>query len=199
MAEKVPTINLLPQSGDNFITQFFNWALTIGRLLIILTEMVALGTFIYRFSLDMQIVDLHDKIKAESFIVANFHDAETNFRDIQDRLVTIKRYSSVGGIATGILGDILKMGQGNVTFKDISITTQNVKIEAAAPTSATLATFVDTLKSHPNIASVSIDKVENNTTSAQIIVNITATLKKQAFAPQNQQSANTVNQAILNP
>ncbi len=198
MAEKVPTINLLPQSGNNFITQFFNWALTIGRLLIILTEMVALGTFIYRFSLDMQIVDLHDKIKAESFIVANFNTAETSFRDIQDRLATIKRYTSVGGTTTGIFADITSMGKGKVTFKDLSVTTQNAKIIVEAQTSSTLTQFVDELKSNPSIASVSIDKVENNTTSAQIIVSITATLKHAQFA-QQQQPGNTINQAILNP
>ena len=63
MAEQVPTINLLPNQGENLTTKFFNWALSIGRLLIILTEMVALATFLYRFGLDAQIVDLHDKIK----------------------------------------------------------------------------------------------------------------------------------------
>src|SRR5215469_2384590 len=102
MAEKNTTINLLPQENANILNQILDWALTIGRLLVILTEMVALGTFVYRFSLDMQIVDLHDKIKAESFIVANFQDAETTFLDIQDRLATIKQYNSVGNATTGV-------------------------------------------------------------------------------------------------
>jgi hypothetical protein len=199
MAEKTPTINLLPDSGDSFLTQFFNWALTIGRLLIILTEMVALGTFIYRFGLDMQIVDLHDKIKAESFIVANFKDAEATFRDIQERLATVKRYTSVGATTTSTFTDIAKMGEGKVTFKDLTITTNNAKIEVAAPSASSLTQFVDLLKNYPAVSSVSIDKVENNTTSAQIIVNISATLKQQAFAPTETQTNNTGGQATLNP
>jgi hypothetical protein len=188
MAEKVPTINLLPQNENSFITQFFNWALTIGRLLIILTEMVALGTFIYRFSLDMQIVDLHDKIKAESFIVANFKDQEAIFRDIQDRLVTAKRYDSVQNTTSGIFSDILKMGQGKITFKDLAVTTQNARIQVAAPSAPALSAFVDALKNDPSISSIAIDKVENNTTSAQVIVSITATLKQADFAPQQDAS-----------
>jgi hypothetical protein len=198
MAEKVSTINLLPNSGESFVTQFFNWALTIGRLLIILTEMVALGTFIYRFGLDMQIVDLHDKIKAESFIVANFKDAETTFRDVQDRLITIKRYTSVGATTTSIFTDIAKMGEGKVTFKDLNVSTQTVKIEAQAPNPASLSQFVDSLKNYPSVSSVSIDKVENNTTSDQIIIAISATLKQQAFAPQETQTNTTINQSVLN-
>src|SRR6185437_6475262 len=156
MAEKLQTINLLPNHDNGFLTQFFNWALTIGRLLIILTEMVALSTFIYRFSLDMQIVDLHDKIKAESFIVANFKDAEATFRDVQDRLATIKRYTSVGSKTTGIFIDIAKMGQGKVTFKDLNVTTQTAKIEVLGPSASVLSQFVDALKNYPTVSSVSI-------------------------------------------
>ena len=64
-------INLMPNRGDTVLIQFLNWALTIGRLLIILVETLALGTFLYRFSLDMQIVDLKDKIKVQrAFVTA---------------------------------------------------------------------------------------------------------------------------------
>jgi len=200
MAEKVPTINLLPDNGEGFLTQFFNWALTIGRLLIILTEMVALGTFIYRFSLDMQIVDLHDKIKAESFIVANFKDSEIKFRDVQDRLLTIKKYTLVGTTTSTVFADIVKMSEGKVTFKDLAVTTQNAKIEVEAPDASSLTQFVNNLKNYPSISSLSIDKVQNNTTSAQIIVTITATLKPAGFAPSmTQANGNIVNQSILNP
>jgi hypothetical protein len=161
--------------------------------------MVALGTFIYRFGLDMQIVDLHDKIKAESFIVANFKDAETTFRDVQDRLATIKRYTSVGATTTSIFTDIAKMGEGKVTFKDLNVTTSDAKIVVQGPSASSLSQFVDNLKNYPAISSVSIDKVENNTSRAQIIVSITATLKPQAFAPQQTQTNSIVNQPILNP
>ena len=191
MAEKVQTINLLPNSGNDLFTQILNWALTIGRLLIILTEMVALGTFIYRFSLDMQIVDFHDKIKAESFIVANFADAEKTFRDIQDRLATIKQYNAVGTTTIGIFTDIANRGQGQVTFKDLTVTTQDAKMEVSAASSQSLTQFVNSLKNDPAITDVSIDKVENDTSSAQVIVDITATLKTEPFLVPLQTDSNT--------
>jgi hypothetical protein len=198
MAEKIPTINLMPNGENTFVSQFFNWALTIGRLLIILTEMVALGTFIYRFGLDEQIVNLHDKIKAESSIVYGFKNAEITFRDIQDRLTTIKRYTLVGNTTTGIFTDITKMGQGKITFKDLMINTQNAKIVVFASNPLALTDFVNSLKKYPSVTSVSVDKVENDTTSAQIIVSITAGLKNVAFAPiQTKSNINSANQNIL--
>lgn len=200
MAEQVPTINLLPNQGESFTTKFFNWALSIGRLLIILTEMVALATFLYRFGLDAQIVDLHDKITEESYVVANFHTAETTFRDLQDRLAVIKRYGAIGQTTTGIFSQITQMGLGKVTFKDITVTTQSAKIEVESPSSSTLSQFVDSLKNDPSVTSVSIDKVQDNASEAQIIVDITATLTPVAFAQTEQTSGsqNNVNQSVIN-
>src|SRR5436309_794525 len=96
MAEKAifkpRVINLLPQGGDNFGSQFLAWALTVGRLLVIITETLALSVFIYRFSVDMQIIDLHDKIGISSQIVANFKKGEDTYRDLHQRITYAKQY-----------------------------------------------------------------------------------------------------------
>lgn len=198
MAEKVPTINLLPHNSESFMTQFFNWALSIGRLLIILTEIVALGTFIYRFSLDMETVDLQDKISSESFIVENFKSAEDTFRDIQSRIATVQHYAPIGNRTITIFNEITKIGQGKVTFKDLLVDTQSAQIEVQAPSASNLSTFVDQLKTNPDITSISVDKVENDASSAFITVVITATLKPAAFAQTEQQTSDSLNQTILN-
>jgi hypothetical protein len=198
MAEKTQTINLLPHDSESFMTQFFNWALSIGRLLIILTEIVALATFIYRFSLDQQLVNFHDKINSESFILDNFQSAETTFIDIQDRLTAVQRYSALGTRTEDVFTTITKMGQGKVTFKDLTVNTQTATIEVEAPSPSILSGFVNSLKSYPLVTSVSIDKVETSPSNAQITVLITAGLKPAQFAPQVQQQSDTSNQAILN-
>jgi hypothetical protein len=52
MAKDQISINLLDNKGKSFTEQFLDWALAIGRLLIIVTETVALAAFLYRFSID---------------------------------------------------------------------------------------------------------------------------------------------------
>lgn len=198
MAEKQQTINLLPHQTESLLNQFLDWALTIGRLLVILVEMVALGTFLFRFGLDMQIVNLHDKIKSESFIVDNFKDAEATFRDIQERLTTVKQYTAVGDTTTNTFTQIAKLGQDKVTFKDLTVSTTDAKIVVEAQSSAALSQFVNALKSNVSITAVSIDKVVNDTTDAQITVYISATFKKSAFAQSVDQQTNGTN-ATINP
>lgn len=198
MAEKLISINLLPRKSESFVNQFLNWVLTIGRLLIILTEMVALGTFLYRFTLDMQIVDLHDKINQSNAIAISFKESEKNFRDIQDRLATIKQYESVGKTTTSIFTDITKMGQGKVTFKSLLVATDNAKIEVQAPSVAALTQFTNALTNYPGITAVNVDRVETSPANAQVSVSITASLAPAAFAqPEDSNKKIIENQAIL--
>ncbi len=163
--------------------QFLNWALTIGRLLVILVETLALGTFLYRFSLDMQIQDLKDKIKTERLIVTSFKSEEDKFRDLQAKLDLIKKISGVSENNPKMLSDVIEMGKGYVTFRNVSISTKVIQIEAQASSVAPLRAFIESLKKYPPVASVSIDKVENKTSSVAIIVSINMNLK------QNDQSA----------
>lgn len=172
-----PSINLLPNKGEGFLNQFLNWAVNIGRLLIIITETVALATFLYRFDLDMKIVDLHDEIKQKSFIVKNFHTYEDSFRNLQERLALAKDYDRQASKNLKIFTDITDIGRGKVTFSNLSVSTETVRIEAYAPSATALSQFTSALKTHPSIASVSIDNVENSATNARIVVSITALMQ----------------------
>lgn len=183
MAKSMHNINLLPNRGDTLLMQFLNWALTIGRLLVILVETLALGTFLYRFSLDMQIQDLKDKIKSERLIVTSFKSEEDKFRDLQAKLDLIKKIGDVSENSPKMLSDVIEMGKGYVTFRNVSISTKVIQIEAQASAVAPLRAFIESLKKYPPVESVSIDKVENKTSSVAIIVSINMNLK------QNGQSA----------
>ncbi len=178
MANNVESINLLPGKGESVLTQFLNWALSIGRLLIIITETLALGTFLYRFSLDMKIVDLHDHIKKESIIVGQLKNPENKFRDLQERLSLAKTYDAKSLIMPQILNHIVDLGRGKVTFLNLTVSSELVKIEAQSPSPANISAFVETLKNSPQITSVSVDNVENKTSSAVVVVVITASIKK---------------------
>ncbi|MDE2025485.1 MAG: hypothetical protein KGJ07_03255, partial [Patescibacteria group bacterium] len=77
------TINLVRGRRPRVLDQFVGWALTIGRVVVILTELIALGAFLYRFGLDRQLVDLHDKIAQEQSIVDLLKQNENSYRNLQ--------------------------------------------------------------------------------------------------------------------
>lgn len=178
MAKSMHDINLLPSHGDTLLLQFLNWALTIGRLLIILVETLALVTFLYRFSLDMQIQDLKDKIKIQRSIVTSYKSQEDTFRNFQSRLVLLKKLNAQSENGPNVLNDIIQMGKGYITFRNVYVSNTIIRIETQAPTVAPLTAFVNSLKKYPPVASISIDKVENKTSSVAIIVGISVYLKQ---------------------
>src|SRR5438876_280408 len=174
MAKSMHQINLLPNTGDTMFVQFLNWALTVGRLLIILVETLALSVFLYRFSLDMQTQDLKDKIKIQRSIVQSFKSQEDIFRNLQLRLTLVKKYDAQSANSPNILSQIIDKGRGTITFRKIYISNEVIRIEAQAPNIAPLTEFVNFLKTYPQVTGVSIDKVENKTSSAVVIVGISA-------------------------
>ena len=181
MASETKSINLLPGKDGGFLTQFLNWSLTIGRLLIILVETLALGTFLYRFTLDMRIVDLHDQIKAQSSIVQNFAVQEEAFRNLQARLELAKTYGD-NNKTTLIFQDIVELGRDKITFRNLLVATDSIKVEAEAPNGSRLARFTEALSAHPDISEVSVDKVENKTSTAKVTVIISG---KISVAPES--------------
>ncbi len=180
MAEKTHKkriINLLPNRNDTLLNQFLSWSLSVGRLLVIITETLALSVFLYRFTLDMQIVDLHDKIKNESIIVNNFKDGEVIYRNLQSRLSSARQYDASDDHVVILLKDIIELGKNKITFNNISVTNDAVDIQAQAQSAGLLSLFTQALKNYPAIQGISINRVESKTSSSTIIVSITAQLK----------------------
>lgn len=178
MAKFSASINLLG-NRQGTLDLIIAWALTIGRVLVILVEIVALGAFLYRFSLDNQLQDLRTKIKQEQAIVIYQKDSENKYRNLQDRLAVVSSFSSSSNKDLKIFQDIVTFAPSGLTFKVIDLSEEKLQIEATVNTVSSLSSFIDNLKAYSPIDTVSLDKIENNTSNATIAVGITATFKKQ--------------------
>lgn len=178
MAKGIHNINLLPNKGDTMLNQFLSWALTVGRFLVIVTETLALSVFIYRFSLDMKIVDLHDKIKNKSIIVENFKTGEDIYRNLQARLASAKQYDTNRDDTLKILKDVIELGRNKITFNSINVTPDSIQIQAQAQSSGILSLFTQNLRNYPKVKDISITRVENKTSSGIINIGLTAFLKE---------------------
>ncbi len=177
MLQKRPdSINLLKRETP-FVDRFVGWALTIGRLLVIITEVVALSAFIYRFSLDRKLIDLHSKITQEQAIVNYLKNNEAQYRNLQGRLTLISTNSSLASQRLKIINDIVTLTPKGIAFNSLNLFEDRITIDANVNSISTLSDFVDALKNYPAIDTISIDKIENKPSSAMISINITADLK----------------------
>ena len=96
MPNKFGSINLVKSDKGETVERVINWLLSIGRILVIVTELVALGAFLWRFGLDQQLIDLHSKIKQKQAIVEAFKKNEEEYRNLQDRLSIAASFARAG-------------------------------------------------------------------------------------------------------
>ena len=176
MPKQDPSINLVKKKID-YVDEFIKWALSIGRLVVILTEAIALITFIYRFSLDRQLIDLHSKILQEQAIVESLSDQEAIYRNLQDRLALASEVSDQSQKRVKVFSDIQNNIPQGATFNNLSVFERGARINVAYRSVSEVSGFVDYLKNYESIESVSIDKIENKSSSASILVGITVLFK----------------------
>lgn len=177
MPKKFPSIDLIKDQKGDLLERVINWALSMGRILVIVTELIALGAFLWRFGLDQQLIDLHTQIKQKQAIVEAFRKNEDEYRNLQDRLAIAANYSSVGTQRLTIYKDILSLATPEITLNKISLSTDRIFVEINVTSVSALSSFVDSLKKYQATQSVSIDKIETKTSSAIIVVGISINLK----------------------
>ncbi|MFH1186871.1 MAG: hypothetical protein V1697_01710 [Candidatus Levyibacteriota bacterium] len=182
MPKKIPSVNLVKPRHADFFSNFINWALTIGRLVVIITELIALSAFLYRFSLDRQLIDLHSKIKQEQAIVSYLKDGEETYRNLQERLTVVATFSKLSEERVKLFNDILVFTPQGLSFSEFTLNNDRLRMATDVESVGSLSSFIESLKKYPKIESVSIDKIENRPALNTIKVTITAFIKKEKNA-----------------
>lgn len=157
------SINLV-KPKINILDELVKWALTFGRLLVIITEIVAFSSFVLRFSLDRTLVDLHDNIEKQQVIVVNLESREKIYRNLHERIEVAKTVSDQAGKNSKILNDIVNFTPSEITFNTFSIEGNKITIDTTVRSISALGSFVNSLRKYSDTSSVSIESINNSAT-----------------------------------
>lgn len=134
-----------------------------------------MSAFLYRFILDGQIIDLHDHIKAKQAIVASFQDIELPYRELQERLVQTYDVSQYVSFNTNLLSKITAAaGPNNVVLRVATVGKDTMHLEITTTNILNMKTFVQDLQKLPELKEISIDRIEDRTTSAELAAEISS-------------------------
>jgi hypothetical protein len=188
MVKKSVSINLIKTDKDQLTNQVVNWALTIGRVLIIVVEIIALSAFIYRFILDNQLRDINSKIKAEQAYLNTQKQKEITYKNLQDRLFLESSIVNQGSEKMKIFKDVIGLTPPGISFNNFAYTNNQINIQLDTGSVFPLSVFINSLRTYNQTDFISIDMIENRTASAVINVGLTVNLKNKGGI-----SANTGN------
>ena len=176
MSNSLPLINLAKNKQVPVLDKFLNWVLTIGRLIVIVTEMVAVIAFLYRFSLDENLVNLHSAIKQKQNVVSVLKSDESKYRNLQERIAVASNFSTKAIGSNQTITDIINLIPDQIKINNLLLNKDRVNLSINVASVSSLGNFINSLKSYNNIKSISIDNIENKP-SISLSVDITAMLK----------------------
>ncbi len=171
-------INLSGKQEGSLQEDILKWAKNLGRIIIVVTELIAVGALVYRFSLDRKIIDLHDQIKTRNLFVQAQAAKEADYRSIQARLTNAKKIDQQTQNKISIMNQILtSISTGSFSSTNLTVNENSISINGVAFSVFPINDFVESLKQNPNITSISLDDVSS--TSLGIQFKMTIELKEQ--------------------
>jgi hypothetical protein len=178
MEKENQSINLLGEKGKRTSDIILMWALYIGRLMVILTEVVALIVFLSRFSIDRKLIDLSDSIKLQVKYVELFKNGEETYRRTHLKLNVSQSNIASTAAVTNLYEDLMKKTNSQLNYSSLVVSPSKIIVTAWSPSADILAAFTQELKELPIVSSLSIDRVDSKPKSALISVTITAELQQ---------------------
>ena len=153
-------INLIGKARVSVADNFLRWAVTVGRIVIVATELVALAALLYRFTIDRKIIDLHDQIKKAQIFVKAQSAKEEDFKSIQERLLNIKATEEDTKAKIEIMNEILdSIARGNFSSTNLTVAQHTISINGIAFSIFPINSFLEKLKENPNVVSITLDEV----------------------------------------
>lgn len=162
MSARSAELNLLPKEiwEKGVIGQLFRWVLSVGRYVVVFTELIVISAFLYRFGLDRILTDLHSSIKNKQSVITSFGDLEPNFRLIQAKLTKIKTVGTGPKILTA-LNVLSKITPADATLVSLNVSQENVVIEGRVLSQTGLATILYQAQNQPEFSDVILENVQS--------------------------------------
>lgn len=132
--KKKKEINLLVKTEEHLSisTQFLDWALTYGRYIIIIIQIVVLSVFFLRFKLDRDRTDLKETVSQKRALVESITDVEDEIRRVQKRLTDIKLISANQDSYSRLINFLEKNTPVETTYTLLSFSSDQVRFTAVS-------------------------------------------------------------------
>jgi len=153
-------INLVP-TDPFFATalgKILKWALSVGRYIVIFTELVVIISFLTRFSLDRQVTDLNESIFQKKTIIESYGDLEDRVRAMQKKIDAYKQVEQKENLSL-IFPQLQKVTPSGVIFDRLNLSETQIDIQGRALSQNSFTIFVNNLELLPELGQISLNRI----------------------------------------
>jgi Tfp pilus assembly protein PilN len=170
-------INLLSQDefSQSGVGKVLLWALSIGRYIVVFTELIVILSFLSRFKLDRDLTDLNEAIARQKAIILSYGDLEQNMRYAQDQIEIVREAQSYLP-PQEILAMLSTIIPPDVRLEQLRLSTGRIQLSAIALSPQGFARFVSNLNQSTLIKEVFLGSVSSTDEGLTINFELNASL-----------------------
>ncbi len=160
------SINLLPR--DSFESSAFGvileWLLVFGKWAVIITQLVVIGAFLYRFTLDRKLTDINKVIARDVAVIKSYEQIERDFVLAQKQILQIKQALASQTLQLRVLSDLQATTPSEVWYDRIALSPNSLALTAYAASLPGFGQLLVNVQANPLFEGVRIGKIESSTT-----------------------------------
>jgi hypothetical protein len=161
-APVVLDINLMPKDPffETAIGRSIKWTVSVGRYIVIFTQLVVIFSFLTRFILDRQVTDLNVAINQQKMAIESYGDLEKRFLFVQSQMTDIKQLQQEANLVE-IFPLLNETIPSNVILDELTIKPNEVIFSGIALSQTAFDILVRNVQLSPYFRDVSMDTVES--------------------------------------
>jgi len=172
-------ISLLPDESNNnsFSARVIRYLTTVGRYIIVFTELIVISAFISRFWLDRQNSDLSESLRQQKAILESTSEFEKEYTSLQGRLKYISdNYKNQPNYIENIKA-IVSSVSPDVFFQKLSVNPDDAILSLYSYQEDSLVSTIVNMSLNPNFSAIDIRKIEKKSKDSKYFVDLLLTFK----------------------
>jgi Tfp pilus assembly protein PilN len=157
-------VNLLPK--DPFLSspvgKLLQWSLSVGRYLVIFTELVVVLSFATRFSLDRRVTDLNGSILQKRSIIESYGDLESQVKAVQKKIDNYSQVEQQHNLADAFPA-LTEITPQDVQLEELNIQPTSILFSGTARSNVSLNLLINNIQLSPKFADIVVEKIETGT------------------------------------
>lgn len=162
-AQKYVALNLQSKDAfsESFLGKILMWALSIGRYIVVFTELIVILSFLSRFKLDRDLTDLNARINQQLLVIESYGDLEVQFRDLQSKLSFMRTKLEDADVEKS-LDIVIRSMPPDVRLKNVTSNKDRLSLSAVSLSSRGFYQFVTGLKREQSFADLKLSNVSSD-------------------------------------
>lgn len=157
-------INLIPKKKRDLADTILFFFLHYLRYIIVLTQIVVIGVFFFRFQVDQEIIDLKESIDQKSEIVKVTKPLIAEAHEVDNKIREIKKIITTQEIFQKNVNYLFSIIPQEITLHEFEIKKDAIKINGIANNISIIQLFNEKLKKEGSYKSVTIAELKKTQT-----------------------------------